>query len=94
MVVGDGDFMKDEYLGARDNVVFFANVIDYLADDAGLITIRSKNLAQAPLEQIEDGTKRTLKYINMLLPPLMVIGYGFFRWRRRTALKRAMELQS
>lgn len=94
IVVGDGDFMKDEYLGARDNVVFFANIVDYLADDAGLITIRSKNLAQAPLEQIEDGTKRTLKYINMFLPPLMVIGYGFFRWRRRTALKRVMELQS
>lgn len=94
IVVGDGDFMKDEYLGARDNVVFFANIVDYLADDAGLITIRSKNLAQAPLEQIEDGTKRTLKYINMFLPPLMVIGYGFFRWRRRTALKRVIELQS
>ncbi|MEX1139981.1 MAG: Gldg family protein [Bacteroidota bacterium] len=94
LVVGDGDFMKDDYLGARDNVVFFANIVDYLADDAGLITIRSKNLAQTPLEQIEDGTKRTLKYINMLLPPLLVIGYGVFRWRRRTSLKRALESQS
>ncbi len=93
IVVGDGDFMKDEYLGARDNVVFFANIVDFLADDAGLITIRSKNLAQSPLEQVEDGTKRILKYVNLLLPPLIVVSYGVFRWRRRAFLKRALELQ-
>jgi hypothetical protein len=67
--------------------------VDYLADDAGLITIRSKNLAQAPLEQIEDSTKRMLKYVNLLLPPFMVVGYGLFRWRRRASLKRALEQQ-
>jgi gliding-associated putative ABC transporter substrate-binding component GldG len=93
LVVGDGDFMKDEYLGARDNVVFFANIVDYLADDAGLITIRSKNLAQTPLDQIEDSTKRILKYVNLLLPPFVVVGYGLFRWRRRASLKRALERQ-
>ena len=91
VVVGDGDFMKDEYLGSRDNVSFFANIVDYLADDAGLITIRSKNVSQPPLEQISDGTKRILKYVNMLLPPLLVIGYGVVRWRRRISLKRALE---
>lgn len=93
LVVGDGDFMKDEYLGARDNVIFFANIVDYLADDAGLITIRSKNLAQAPLEQVADSTKRILKYVNLLLPPFLVVGYGIFRWRRRASLKRALEQQ-
>jgi gliding-associated putative ABC transporter substrate-binding component GldG len=93
LVVGDGDFMKDDYLGSRDNVVFFANIVDYLADDAGLITIRSKNLAQPPLEPVEDGTKRLLKYANLFLPSLLVIGYGLFRWRRRVSLKRMLEAQ-
>lgn len=91
LVVGDGDFMKDDYLGSRDNVIFFANIVDYIADDAGLITIRSKNLAQPPLEQVSDGTKRVLKYVNLFLPPVLVAGYGVFRWRRRSALKRALE---
>lgn len=93
LVAGDGDFMKDEFLGSRDNVTLFANMIDYLADDAGLITIRSKNVNQPPLEPLPDGTKRMLKYGNLILPPLLVIGYGLVRWRRRQSLKKALEAQ-
>jgi gliding-associated putative ABC transporter substrate-binding component GldG len=93
VVVGDGDFMKDDFAGNRGNLTFFINIIDYLADDAGLITIRSKNVAQPPLDQISDGTKKLLKYGDLLLPPLLVIGYGLFRWRRRVALKRSFEAQ-
>lgn len=91
VVVGDGDFMKDEMAGSRGNATFFSNIVDYLADDAGLITIRSKNLSQPPLDVVEDGTKQAVKFANLLLPPLLVVGYGLFRWRRRTAIKRAIE---
>jgi gliding-associated putative ABC transporter substrate-binding component GldG len=94
IVVGDGDFMKDEFLGNRGNLTFFANIIDYLADDAGLITIRSKNVATPPLDQVSDGTKRVLKYTNLIGPPILIIAYGLFRWRRRVAFKKAMEAQS
>lgn len=93
VAVGDGDFMKDEFLGNRDNLTFFANMVDYLADDAGLITIRSKNIALPQLEPVSDGTKQLLKYANLLAPPLLVIAYGLFRWRRRLALKRSLEFQ-
>lgn len=93
LVVGDGDFMKDEFLANQGNLLFFVNTVDYLADDAGLITIRSKNISQPPLEQISDATKKTLKYGNLVLPPLLVVGYGVFRWRRRVAVKKALEGQ-
>jgi hypothetical protein len=91
IVIGDGDFVKDEYLGGRGNLTFFSNIVDYLADDAGLITIRSKNVASPPLEQISDGTKQLVKYADLIGPPLLIIGYGLLRWRRRVAFKRAME---
>jgi gliding-associated putative ABC transporter substrate-binding component GldG len=94
LVIGDGDFMKDDFLASRDNLNFFANIVDYLADDAGLISIRSKNVAQPPLEQVSDGTRRFLKYTNLILPPLVIVAYGLFRWRRRASLKKALELQS
>ncbi|HEX9828663.1 MAG TPA: Gldg family protein [Bacteroidota bacterium] len=94
IVVGDGDFMKDEYLGGAGNITLFANVVDYLADDTGLITIRSKNVSMPPLEEVSDGTKKLLKYGNLLAPPLLIVGYGLFRWRRRAALKRALEAQA
>jgi gliding-associated putative ABC transporter substrate-binding component GldG len=93
IVVGDGDFMKDEFLGSRGNITFFANIIDYLADDAGLITIRSKNVAMPPLDQVSDGSKKVVKYTNLVGPPLLIILYGLFRWRQRVAFKKAMEGQ-
>jgi len=90
IVVGDGDFMRDDFAGNRGNLTFFINIVDFLADDAGLITIRSKNVAQPPLEQISDGTKKLLKYGDLILPPLLIIGYGLLRWRRRVAIKRSL----
>jgi|WetSurMetagenome_2_1015567.scaffolds.fasta_scaffold37502_2 gliding-associated putative ABC transporter substrate-binding component GldG len=93
IVVGDGDFMKDDLAGSRGNLTFFVNIVDFLADDAGLITIRSKDIGQPPLEQISDGTKKVLKYGALFLPPFLVIGYGLLRWRRRIALKRSFESQ-
>lgn len=94
IVVGDGDFMKDDFLSNRGNLTFFANIVDYLADDAGLITIRSKNIAMPPLDPVSDGTKKVLKVANLLGPPILIIGYGLFRWRRRVTFKKAMEAQS
>jgi gliding-associated putative ABC transporter substrate-binding component GldG len=91
VLVGDGDFARDAYLGNSDNVNFLANLIDYLVDDAGLITIRSKDVTPPPLEQVEDGTKNLLKYGSLLVPPLIVLGYGLVRWRTRQARRRALE---
>jgi len=93
VVVGDGDFMKDDFAGNRGNLTFFINIVDFLADDAGLITIRSKDIAQPPLDQVSDGTKKLLKYGSLFLPPFLVIGYGLLRWRRRVTLKRSLESQ-
>jgi gliding-associated putative ABC transporter substrate-binding component GldG len=93
VLVGDGDFARDQYLGNRDNLTFFANMVDYLVDDAGLITIRSKDITLAPLEQVSDGTKKILKYGNLIVPPVLVLAYGLLRWRMRKARKKALELQ-
>ena len=93
VVVGDGDFMLDEYLGNPGNVSFFANIVDYLADDAGLITIRSKNLDTPPLEPVSDAMKPVIKYGNLIVPPLMVVVYGLVRWRKRLARKKGLEVK-
>ncbi len=90
VVVGDGDFIRDQY-GNRENLTFFANMVDYLVDDAGLITIRTKELATPPLDQVSDGTKKAVKYADLVVPPALVLGYGLVRWRMRQARKRALE---
>ena len=90
ILIGDGDFARDQYLGNRDNLTFFANMVDYLVDDAGLITIRTKDVSPPTLDQVSDGTKKMLKYGNLVVPPLLVLAYGLFRWRLRRARKKGM----
>jgi gliding-associated putative ABC transporter substrate-binding component GldG len=90
VLIGDGDFIRDQY-GNRDNLTFFANMVDYLVDDAGLIAIRTKEAALPPLEPVSDGTKKLVKYANLAIPILLVIGYGLIRWQMRKARKRALE---
>ncbi|MFN0158288.1 MAG: hypothetical protein ACKVRP_09490, partial [Bacteroidota bacterium] len=92
ILIGDGDFALDQYLGNRDNLTIFANIMDYMVDDAGLITIRSKEVTSPPLDQLSDGTKKLVKYGNLALPPVLVLLFGLFRWRMRKARKKAMEL--
>jgi gliding-associated putative ABC transporter substrate-binding component GldG len=91
VLVGDGDFMKDQFRGGRDNLTFFANLVDYLADDAGLITIRSKDVSLPPLEQTTDGMKKFWKFGNMLLPPVLMMLFGLVKWRMRKAKRKALE---
>lgn len=92
IVVGDGDFMRDQYTN-RDNLTFFANALDYLADDAGLITIRSKEASTPPLEPVSDDGKKAIKLANLIIPPILVIGYGMLRWRIRKARRKLLETQ-
>lgn len=91
IVVGDGDFPLDAYLGNNDNVTFFANMIDYLVDDAGLITIRTKDVTMPQLDEVSDGGKSFVKYGTMIAPPLVVLLFGLFRWRSRRARRSALE---
>jgi len=93
LLVGDGDFVRDQFLGNRDNLTFFANVVDYLVDDAGLITIRSKEVATPPLDQVSDAVKKILKYGSLIVPPLIVLLYGMLRWRLRKLQRKALEVQ-
>jgi gliding-associated putative ABC transporter substrate-binding component GldG len=94
ILIGDGDFARDQFMGgSRDNMTFFANMVDYLIDDTGLITIRTKEASLPPLEQLEDGTKKIIKYANLVIPPLLVLGYAALRWRMRKARKKALEVQ-
>ncbi len=94
VLIGDGDFARDQFMGgSRDNVTFFANMVDYLVDENGLITIRTKDATLPPLEQLEDGTRKIIKYATLVTPPLLVLGYGAIRWRMRKARKKALEVQ-
>jgi hypothetical protein len=88
VVVGDGKFFEDQKGGGdRDNLLFFQNLIDWLAQDEALITIRSREVTDRPLKPVSEPTKRFVKYANMLGSPVLVVLFGLIVWqvrRRRT----------
>lgn len=92
VVVGNGDFfVNGEGQQARqvqpDHVNLASNAIDWLADDTGLIDLRTKGITSRPLESIEDGTKNVLKYGNVFAPILILLIYAFLRKLRNQRKK-------
>ena len=77
-----------------DNIDLFVNSVDWLSDDTGLINLRSKVVKPVPLKDISDSRKLFLKILNFLLPLLLVVLYGIFRYsvRRRKRNKRMEEI--
>ena len=62
-----------------DNISLAANAVDWLADDTGLINLRTKGITNRPLDKIEESTKNLLKYGNVLAPVLLILIYAFVR---------------
>ena len=83
VVVSDGDFAVGG--GQRgmqlppDNVSLMVNSIDWLADDTGLIELRTKGVTSRPIKEMEDGKKTIIKWLNFLLPIILIIVYGLIR---------------
>ena len=95
VLVADGDFAvngegQQQQQLQPDNVSLFVNSIDWLSDDTGLIELRTKGITARPLDEIEDGTKTLLKWLNFLLPILLILIYGIIRMQhnRITRVKR------
>jgi ABC-type uncharacterized transport system involved in gliding motility auxiliary subunit len=90
VVVGDGDFLVNGS-GQRQqrlpegNINLAANSMDYLAGDTGLMSLRTQRVNSRPLMQMTPTTQTILKYLNVLLPILLVVGYGLVRYRRNQA---------
>ncbi len=77
---------------SEDNINLASNSIDWIADDTGLIDLRTKGITSRPLEQVEDGTRDLLKYGNVLSPILLILIYAFVR-RQINARKRQKWMQ-
>jgi gliding-associated putative ABC transporter substrate-binding component GldG len=93
VVVGDGDFLvngsgQQKRQLPQGNVNLLANAVDYLADDTGLMSLRTQRVTSRPLMQLSPTTQTILKYGNVLFPLLLVIGYGLVRYRSNQAQRR------
>ncbi len=95
VVFSDGQFPLGQGRSSQsnaDNFSLLANSVDFLSDDTGLIDLRTKGVASRPIEELEEGRKSFLKWLNFLLPIALVILLGVFRYQRNRSLRmRRME---
>ena len=89
VVFTDGDFPIAGQGGGQtpDNVSLMSNSVDWLSDDTGLINLRTKGVASRPIDDLEDGEKTRIKWTNFLLPILLVLVYGFYRFQRNRRIR-------
>jgi hypothetical protein len=102
MVVGDTDFATAliDATGARHNLDFLLLAADWLGNDDDIIGIRNRETALGRLDRIIDPAKkeaamRTVKIVNVVIVPLLVIAAGLFlAWRRRVRSRAAAKEHS
>ena len=100
VVIGNAQFASDDYTGGMSRYVpayqvdlaFFLNIVDWLAQDKALSSIRAKTMTQRPITYASDSTPLVLEAINIVGVPLAFILFGIGRWRLRSARRRRAKL--
>jgi ABC-2 type transport system permease protein len=100
IIVGDGDIAKNQFRAKDGQILplgydqwtgqtygnkdFLLNVVNYLTDDSGLITVRSRELKLRQLDPMKiSGQRVTWQIINVLVPVLLLIIFALVRFRIR-----------
>lgn len=97
VVFSDGDFVvngegQEAQQLQPDNISLMVNAIDWLSDDTGLVELRTKGVTARPLDtQLEDSTKTWIKYLNFLLPIILIIVYGVFRFQIKRNIRNKLK---
>ncbi len=86
LVIGNAIFATDFYVGytqASANLHLVLNSFDQLALDPDLITIRSREIANAPILESKKTRKIPILLLNMLVAPALLLAAGIFMGIRR-----------
>ena len=85
VVVGDGDFLEDQFVQQNtQNLAFAANAVDWLVQDEALIGIRSKDRTPPALVFESESGRGALKWTSLIGVPALFILLGFARVTGRT----------
>ena len=82
ILISDSKFFADNGGGGSpENHIFMLNAIDFLLGDSELISLRSREITNRPLQELEDDIRMRWKWANILLPSLLIVVFGFVRLR-------------
>ncbi|MBN1327067.1 MAG: Gldg family protein [Candidatus Cloacimonetes bacterium] len=82
LLVPDREFIEDAgAAGIKGNLDFVLNATDYMASESTLIEIRSRETEFKPLKELSNPVRKTVKWLNILLPAILMIVFGILRYR-------------
>ena len=79
---GDSDFASNGYFNLSGNGDLFLNTVNYLTEEAALISIRPAKTPVRPLS-LSYSQAMVLFWVPVVLLPVLVIGAGIGVWRSR-----------
>ncbi len=79
VVIGDGDFMSNTYLGNVGNLHLSMNIINWLSHDDNLMHIPIQQVKDVQLN-LSDNTLLSLAFIFLIFIPLFFFSSGFIIW--------------
>lgn len=82
IVVGDGDFLSNTFIGNVGNLNLGMNMINWLSNQDSFISIPAKTANDITL-QIAPMTAAIIGFGFWLLLPLLLLGAGIYIWLRR-----------
>ena len=83
VVIGDGDFLSNSYLGNAGNREFGLRVFNWLLQDDSLIDIPERIAPDRTLS-LSQGALNVIGLLALVILPGLLVGSGLFvRWRRR-----------
>jgi len=92
MVVGSSNFLTNlmQVTGKDDNALFAENAVDWLAQDEGLLAIKTRAYREKSLTLLQDDQVRqaagfALSFVNLFLVPVAVLIWVVVRLLRRRA---------
>ena len=84
--------LDDSGAGNKTNMEFVLNSLDTIVGDSSLIQLRSRGTEYKPLKaDITNQKKKAIKWINILLPSLLLIIYGLISYKVYNNKKKMLE---
>ena len=81
LVLGDSDFMRNNYIGQGSNLEFASNIFNWLSADDELLSIKTNVVSGTTLDLTKSG--RIGLVVLWLGLPLVLFIFGTWRWLRR-----------
>ena len=82
VVIGDADFACNSYLSVSGNRDLFLNVVNWLAEEEDMISIRPMEKTDRRISMTK-AQSRNVFYLTVIAIPLLVIAVGMVVWIKR-----------